>query len=560
MDAFDQGSSLVRRHVLGRSATIDTPFGRRLVYYADLTATGRHLDLVEAWVDRARAHYANTHTAVATTGAHMTRLREDARAVIRRAVGAGPDDHVLFCGSGATAATNKLVGLLGWRVSEPLARELGLGRDIPPALRPVVFVGPYEHHSNELPWRESVADVVTIDLDARGRIDLADLEAALAAHHDRPMKLGAFSAASNVTGVLTDVAAVARLLHRHGALAVFDFAASGPYVPIDMHPADPEARLDAIVVSPHKFVGGPESSGVLVASAALFRTRTPERPGGGTVEYVSRAGEPDYARDLHEREEGGTPAIMGDLRAGLAFLVKDMVGAEAIRAHEIGIARAALERLSRHPRIRLLGPTDVDRLAIVSFNVEGLHHDLVSALLDHLFGIQNRAGCACAGPYGHRLLGIDEARSERFRALIHRGVIGMKPGWVRLSLPWYATADDLDFVLGAVELVADHGEAFLPLYRLGWQDGVWHHAAGPASVSPPLALTLASLLEAAEAPRPAPIDEPTMIRERARYRAEALAIAAELEARRAASPPIVSPPTGDPEIDALAWFRWVTAG
>jgi len=559
MRTFDDHATLIRRHELGRGAAIDTPWGRRLLFYADLTATGRYLDLVEAWVARAREHYANTHTAVSTTGAHMTRLREDARALVHRAVGAGPDDHVLFCGSGATAATNKLVGLLGWRVSEPLVRELGLGRDLAPGARPVVFVGPYEHHSNELPWRESIADVVTIDLDLRGAIDLAHLERALAAHADRPLRVGAFSAASNVTGVLTDVPAIARVLHRHGALAVFDFAAAGPYVPIVMRPVDPAARLDAIVVSPHKFVGGPEASGVLVASAAMFRTRTPERPGGGTVEYVSRAGEPDYARDPHEREEGGTPAIMGDIRAGLAFMVKDMVGAEAIRTHEITIARAALERLARHPHIHVLGPTDAERLAIVSFNVEGLHHDFVSALLDHLFGIQSRAGCACAGPYGHRLLGIDEARSERFRALIRRGVIGMKPGWVRLSLPWYATPDDLDFVLGAVELVADHGAALLPAYRLGWGDGVWRPLAGPVAIAPPIALTLESLLSVEAHARGEPVDDDTIAAARARYRAEALTLVASLRAEAERCPPTVDAATGDAEIDALRWFRYVHA-
>ena len=327
-------------------------------------------------------------------------------------------------------------GLLGLRIPEPLEREYRLSSHVPPERRPVVLVGPYEHHSNVLPWVESIADVEEVALDSRGHVDLDDLRRRARAARGRPLVAGAFSAASNVDGLLTDVAAVARVLHEEGALAFVDYAAGGPYLPIDMHPEDPLARLDAVFVSTHKFPGGPEGSGVLVAHRDLFRTRTPERPGGGTVDYVSgcRHDQVDYVHRLSEREEGGTPDILGDLRAGIAFALKDHVGAAAIRDHDVALARAAVERLSRHPRIRVYGPLDAPRLPILSFNVEGLHHDLVSALLDHLFGIQNRAGCSCAGPYGHRLLGISGELSERFRRLIAGGVVGAKPGWVRVSL------------------------------------------------------------------------------------------------------------------------------
>ncbi|MCH9685011.1 MAG: aminotransferase class V-fold PLP-dependent enzyme [Deltaproteobacteria bacterium] len=533
------------------------------MFYADLTATGRYLHFVERWIQRIRPFYANTHTAVSSTGRITTALREKAREVVARAVRAGADDVVLFTGAGATSAINKLVGLLGLRIDEPLERQYGLSANIPAGERPVVFIGPYEHHSNELPWVESVADVVEIGLDESGRIDIVDLQRKLFAHADRPLKVGTFSAASNVTGVLSDVAEIARVLHRGGAFACFDYAAAGPYVPIDMHPADPEARIDALFLSTHKFVGGPQASGLLVAHRDLFRTTRPERPGGGTVSYVSGSGRDsiDYVERLDEREEGGTPSIIGDVRAGTAFLVREMIGAERIREHEVLLARRALERLSKHPRIHLLGPHDIERLAILSFNIEDLHHDLVSALLDHLFGIQNRAGCSCAGPYGHRLLGIDRETSERYRKLIRRGIDGIKPGWVRVTIPFYANEHDVEFLLSAIEFVADYGRAFVPRYRLSWSDGVWRHIERPAPDIEPIELTVEALQEAAQSfaagDHEAPMSDLQVLGERARYFEEARELARRLEARWRREPPAWNPSCGDPAVDALAWFEHV---
>lgn len=560
--SFDEVASFIRQNEVGRRASLETPFGRRLLFYADLTATGRYLHFVEAWMRRVRPFYANTHTAVSSTGRLMTELREAARGVIARSVGAGPDDLVVFVGSGATAAINKLVGLLGLRVSEPLEREYGLSRAIPPDRRPVVLVGPYEHHSNELPWLESVAETVEIALDAAGNVDLGDLDAKLSRFADRPLKVGTFSAASNVTGLLTDVRGVARVLHRHGAYACFDYAAAAPYVPIDMHPAAEDERIDALFVSAHKFVGGPQASGLLVANRALFRTRTPERPGGGTVDYVSAFERVavDYVERLDEREEGGTPAIMGDLRAGVAFLVKEAIGPARILEHELAMARRAMDRLGRHPKIRLLGSTELPRLGILSFTIDGLHHDLVSALLDHLFGIQNRAGCACAGPYGHRLLGIDRARSERYRARIAEGIIGVKPGWVRLSLPFYASDADIEFLLHAVELVADRGRDFVPAYELDWRDGVWRHVERPVPDVPPIELTVEALWEAAQTfaagDHEAPLSEVQLVAERARYFVDAERLANELHRQWEREPPVWNTPTGRAEIDELVWFEY----
>ncbi len=563
MQTFDEVAAFIRQNEVGRRACIDTPYGRRMLCYADSTATGRYLHFVEAWLRRVRPFYANSHTAISSTGRVMTELREEARRVIRRAVNARAHDEVLFVGAGATAAVNKLVGLLGWRISEPLEREYNLSSLIPRERRPVVFVGPYEHHSNELPWLESIAEVVEVGLTPRGQVDVADLERKLAAYAGRAVKVGAFSAASNVTGVLTDVAAVARALHRFGAKACFDYAAAGPYVPIDMHPADEAAQLDAIYLSTHKFIGGPEGSGVLVAHRDFFQTRSPERPGGGTVDYVSSFDRMsvDYVGRLDEREEGGTPAILGDVRAGIGFLVKEMVGPARILEHELALAKSALARLGRHPNIALLGPSDVPRLPIISFNVKGLHHDFVSALLDHLFGLQNRAGCSCAGPYGHRLLGIERAQSEQYRRQISRGLLGLKPGWVRVTLPFYASEEDVEFVLSAVELVATHGRAFVPEYRLGWLDGVWRHVERPMTDVRPIELTVEALVEAAQSfaagDHEQPMSTAQVRAQRQRYLEEAKRLAGELEARWKRHPPAWRPGTGRADVDALVWFDYV---
>ena len=589
---FEDIAAFIRQHEVGRRASVDTPFGRRLLCYADLTATGRYLHFVEAWVRRLRPFYANTHTAVSSTGRLMTELREEARSVVGRSVGAGPDDVVVFTGAGATEAINKLVGVLGLRIDEPLERAYHLRRHIPPEERPLVVVGPYEHHSNELPWRESVAEVVEVGLGPDGTPDLDELADVLAANEHRPLLLGAFSAASNVTGVLTDVHAVARVCHAHGAYALFDYAAAGPYVPIAMHPPgsahppgataashvpspgpgdgegtapDPAGALDAVFLSLHKFVGGAAASGVLVARRDLFRSRRPERPGGGTVSYVVGGGLEgvDYTRHLAAREEGGTPAIVADVRAGAALLVKELLGPARLRRHEITLARRVVERLSAHPKIHVLGPREAPRLAIISFNIEGLHHDLASALLDHLFGIQNRAGCSCAGPYGHRLLGLSREDSERHRALVRRGIEGAKPGWVRLSVPYYWNEEDLEFALSAVEFVADEGEAFLPMYHLNWATGVWEHVERPAPLVPPLRLTVEDLVESAwsfgAGSHERPLSEEELRLARQRYLAEARARAAALRARWAERPPRFNPPTGDAELDALTWFRFVHA-
>jgi hypothetical protein len=282
------------------------------------------------------------------------------------------------------------------------------------------------------------------------------------------------------------------------------------------------------------------------------------------VDYVAgpRREDVDYVERLAEREEGGTPAILGDIRAGLAFLVKAMVDPRLVLEHETAMAAEAAGRLSRHPRIRVLGPSRVRRLAILPIEIEGMHHDFASTLLDHLFGIQNRAGCSCAGPYGHRLLGIEPGRSARFRDLVRRGILGIKPGWVRISLPWYASGRDLEFVLSAVEFVATHGMDFAPAYHLDWRSGVWRYREGQGGGGAPLELSVEALRSAgagSDLPE-STIGEEDLEGERARYFEEARRAAGRLREAWTSSPSAWNPPTGDPEVDELAWFRYVDAG
>lgn len=465
-----------RRQTVGIDQRFRSPYGEQRIVYADWTASGRLFRPIE---DRLRDAFGpfvgNTHSESSTTGTAMTLAYHEAHHILKRHVNAGPDDLILTVGSGMTGAINKFQRILGLKAPEGLRRYL----DIPDAERPVVFVTHMEHHSNQTSWYETIAQVEVIPPDAAGMVDLAAFDELLHRHRHRAVKIGAFSSCSNVTGGFTPYHELARRMHRAGGIAIVDFAASAPYVAIDMHPADPEARLDAVLFSPHKFLGGPGSSGVLVFSRALYRNTVPDEAGGGTVAWTNPWGEYAFLGDIEAREDGGTPGFLQAIRAALAVQLKERMGVAAMQAREHELVPRALAALEAVPKVHLLAPNVRDRLATLSFYVEDVHYNLMVRLLNDRFGIQARGGCSCAGTYGHYLLHVDPARSRAITDLIDHGDLSQKPGWVRLSFHPTTTDAEADYCIEAVREIIAHADRWGADYAYSPHTNEFTHRTAP---------------------------------------------------------------------------------
>ncbi|WP_435138591.1 aminotransferase class V-fold PLP-dependent enzyme [Pseudopelagicola sp. nBUS_19] len=431
----------LRTGLIGRDASIETPFGAQKLIYADYVASGRALRQVEEFVlENVLPYYANSHTEASFCGAHTTKLRENARRVIARLIGAHEQEHaVIFSGAGATTALNQLVHILD--VAEGTT----------------VLVGPYEHHSNLLPWRESGAKVIEIPEGREAGPDLKALKDALITHCDTGPVVVAMSAAANVTGVCPDVTAITRLVKKYGGVIVWDYAGGAPYLEMNMNLGQ-NAEIDAIVFSGHKFIGGPGASGVLVLRRDAVRSTVPYRPGGGTVRFVN-AHQHDYVAKLEQREEGGTPNVVGDIRVALVMIVKEIIGQDRLNARNNSLSERAFAAWGDHPNIRLLASERKTRLPILSFvpvtsRGQRIDHNAFTRALSERFGIQARGGCSCAGPYVHNLLDIDNSTSTQIREDILQGSTLTKPGFVRLNLSVLKTDETVDFILSSVSKLA----------------------------------------------------------------------------------------------------------
>ena len=444
----------LRQDLIGNDAEIVTPFGMKPLVYADYVASGRALGAVERFVmEKVLPYYANSHTEASYCGGLMTALRNAARETIAGICGADHRYAVIFTGSGATAGLNRLIHVFDARPS------LGVA--------PLVILGPYEHHSNILPWRESGAEVMQIQEGSGGGPNLQDLEIALAEAKGRPV-ICSFSAASNVTGIISDVAALTKRAKKAGAKVVLDHACGAPYLPIRMDFGS-NGAVDAAVVSPHKFIGGPSASGVLIVRRDAVSVRRPTWPGGGTVKFVSPA-DHVYADEIEAREEGGTPNVVGDIRAALAFLVKKVIGQDFLCERNAELVDRAFARLRAVPQIELLGNLQARRLPILSFRIRDgagnyVHHQLVTRLLSDRFGIQARGGCACAGPYVHHLLQLSEVDSSDILRAVADGEEIRKPGFVRLNLSALLTDTKVDYILDAVVRLAEEISELARYYR-----------------------------------------------------------------------------------------------
>lgn len=487
----------LRNELIGKGYKFETPYGERLLTYADFTASGKILSFIEKYLLEIQQCYANTHTEDDMTGEVMTKILHKSEKIIKRHLNAEENCYLIPSGTGATGAIERFAKIIGIYISpatkiridniikEYIKSDKGIAdiiNESNDSLQqiPVVFIGPYEHHSNILIWKEGIAELVEVGLNKDERLDLDDLRRKISdiKYKDR-LKIGSFSAASNVTGIITPALEVAEILHEHNALACFDFAACAPYLEINMNISD-KSYFDAVYLAPHKFLGGPGASGILVINKKLYdKTIPPTVSGGGTVNYVSSFAQ-DYIKDVEEREMAGTPGIIQIIKAALAIELKDLVGIDNIMSKEKYYTKKIINRLKTNSNIEILGPLDENnRLPIISIKIKHkdkyIHPRYAAKLINDLFGIQTRAGCSCAAPYGHRLLDISEETSKIFRQFVDDGISSIKPGWLRFNIHYIINEDEVDFICQAIEFIAEFGYLFLSDYVVDIKTGKWRH-------------------------------------------------------------------------------------
>lgn len=436
-----------REHTIGFDAEFETAYGTQKMLYADWIASGRLYGPIEKQLAEAFGPFVgNTHTETSVTGTTMTAAYHYAHHLLKRHVNAAPDDLIITAGSGMTGVINKFQRILGLRIPEQVHHFIKLCKE----MKPVVFLTHMEHHSNQTSWLETIADVVVIDPDEYGLVDLKRLEHELEQYKHRYLKIGSFTACSNVTGIETPVHDMAELMHKYDGLCFIDYACSAPYVQIDMHPPEPGRHLDAVFFSPHKFLGGPGTSGVLIFNSKLYTNKIPDNPGGGTVDWTNPWGEHKFTDNIEAREDGGTPPFLQAIRAALAVKLKERMNPELMRAQEEKLVELAMSELEKIDGIHILAGHVRERLGAISFYVENIHYNLLVQVMNDMYGIQVRGGCSCAGTYGHYLLHVDPARSRAITESINSGDLSQKPGWVRLSLHPAMTEDDVLYIASAV--------------------------------------------------------------------------------------------------------------
>jgi selenocysteine lyase/cysteine desulfurase len=438
-----------RENIIG----IDLEHDGHRILYADWTASGRLYRPIEDFItNKIGPLVANTHTEASFTGCAMTNLYHQAQIEIKNHLNANEHDVLICAGAGLTTVMNKFQRILGLKIPEKWADRLEFAEHE----KPVVFITHMEHHSNQTTWEECAVTVVRIPEDEAGLPDPDALDELLKQYQDRPLRIGSFTACSNVTGIKVDYRSLARVMHENDGYCFIDFAAAAPYVDIDMHPLDPLERLDAVMFSPHKFLGGPGSSGVLVFNKALYHNKIPDHPGGGTVTWTNPWGKHHYFDDIEVREDGGTPGFLQTIRTALSIKLKQQMGTENIRKREAELVDILYQELSRIPKLEILHKQHKNRLCIISFYQPDIHFNLIVRLLSDRFGIQTRGGCSCAGTYGHILLGVDEQTSEEITCQIDAGDLSQKPGWVRISMHPTSTDDEARFIGNAVNQIVQN--------------------------------------------------------------------------------------------------------